>query len=98
MAQPNKPDDDLIEVTVKSQNGKFEDKFVRTTTVQTIVAAAASKLGFDPSDRLELVLENDRGNVLNPSTTLESLVKTTPGHGHGQDKLHFVLTAIGNGV
>lgn len=93
----HKKDGDLVEVVVKSQNGPFEGTFKRTDTVQAVITAAANKLGINQADRLELVLEKDRGKVLNPSTTLGSLLE----HEHDHDKrakLVFVLTAIGSGV
>ena len=97
----HKNDGGLVEVTVKSQQGRFDGDFARTDTVQSVITAAASKLGIDAGDRLELVLENDRGTVLSPSTQLDSLLKNPPGQGNGNGpkaKLHFVLTAIGAGV
>ncbi len=94
----HKKDDDLIEVVVKSQNGKYESEFRRSDTVQAVTTAAAAKLGIDQADRLELVLEKDRGKVLNPSTTLGSLLEYEHSDMDKRAKLVFVLTAIGNGV
>ena len=91
----HKNDSDVVDVTVKSQKGKFEGPFAKTDTVQTVILVSSKKLGFDQSDRFELVLENDRKHPLNPSTVLGTLLKKDD---EKKPKLDFVLTATGSGV
>jgi hypothetical protein len=90
-----------IDVTVKSQRGKFEDRFAKTDTVQTVITAASTKLGFDRADRLELALEKDRSKALEPGVTLGSLLSKDHEGKKDDDKkakLAFILTATGSGV
>jgi hypothetical protein len=97
----HKKDGDVIEVTVKSQKGKFEDTFRKTDTVQAVITAASTKLGFDRGDRFELALEKDRSKALDPGVTLGSLVDKEHEGKKDEDKkakLMFILTATGSGV
>jgi hypothetical protein len=89
---PEKPDkkDDEITVIVSSQRGEFVAAFKKTAKIAEVIAAAAKKLGFAQGDRLELVLESDRGTPLDPHRTLESY--------HFKDGVRLLLTAIGSGV
>src|SRR5258708_6004176 len=91
----HKTDGSVIDVTVKSQKAPFQGFFAKTDTVQTVITAAVKKLGIDPTDRIELVLENDRKHPLNPSTVLGTLLKKDD---EKKPKLDFVLTATGSGV
>jgi hypothetical protein len=89
---PEKPGkkDDEIAVIVHSQRGEFAAVFKKTAKVAEVTEAAAKKLGFAQGDRLELVLEADRGAPLDPHRTLESY--------HFKDGVRLLLTAIGHGV
>jgi hypothetical protein len=91
-AGPEKPDkrDDEITVIVSSQRGEFVAAFKKTAKIADVITTAAKKLGFAQGDRLELVLESDRGTPLNPHRTLESY--------HLKDSVRLLLTAIGSGV
>jgi hypothetical protein len=85
----------VIDVIVKTQKGKFEAPLAETDTVQAVITATAKALGFDPSDRFELVLESDRKKELAPGIELGSLLKR---HDDKKSKLDFALTATGSGV
>lgn len=99
MSQDNKPGagpekpakkDDEITVIVSSQRGEFVAAFKKTDKIEDVITAAAKKLGFVQGDRLELVLESDRGTPLEPKRTLVSY--------HFEDGVRLLLTAIGSGV
>lgn len=89
---PEKPEkrDDEITVIVSSQRGEFVAAFKKTAKIAEVITAAAEKLGFAQGDRLELVLESDRGTPLVPHRTLQSY--------HFKDGVRLLLTAIGSGV
>jgi hypothetical protein len=89
---PDKPEkkDDEITVIVSSQRGEFVAAFKKTATIADVITAAAKKLGFAQGDRLELVLESNRGTPLDSHRTLESY--------HFKDGVRLLLTAIGHGV
>lgn len=91
-AGPDKPEkkDGEITVIVSSQRGEFVAAFQKTAKIADVIEAAAKKLGFVQGDRLELVLESDRGTPLDPHRTLQSY--------HFTDGVRLLLTAIGHGV
>jgi hypothetical protein len=82
--------EDEVHLKVCSQRGDFEHAFPKTSLISNIIAAAATKLGFDLADRLELVLSSNRKQPLAPHHSVESY------NLHNGTKL--LLTAIGCGV
>jgi hypothetical protein len=85
-----KKKDDEIDLVVLSQRGEYAAAFHKTAKISEVIAAAAAHLGFAQGDRLELVLDSDRGTPLDPHRTLVSY--------HFQDGVRLLLTAIGSGV
>ncbi len=89
-SKPTPKKDDEIDVVVLSQLGTYEHTFPKTAKLSEVITAAAAALGFNQADRLDLVLDTDRGNVLDPNRPLVSY--------HFADGIKFLLTATGNGV
>jgi hypothetical protein len=82
--------DPEITLIIQTVNGDYTDTFPKQAKIADVIARAVQHFGFGNAQRIEIVLETERTQALDPHRTLVS---------YGlKDGTRLILTAIVTGV